>query len=140
MTFAKKIILKPQPLNSDWAVLLLRLIFGGFFIYYGYLKIINYHTILPMFGDIIGIGSKLSFHLVIFAEFFCGILITIGLFTRLAVIPVFITMIVAFFIAHAKDAFLMKQLPFLYILLSPVIFINGSGKFSLDHLFFKTKK
>lgn len=126
-----------QPLDTDLAALFLRLIFGGLFIFHGYSKISAYDQILPMFGDIIGIGAKLSFNLVIFAEFFCGILVTIGLLTRLSVIPILITMIVAYFIAHAKDEFVMKQVPFILMLLSLVVFILGSGKYSVDRLLFK---
>ena len=90
-----------------------------------------------MFGDIIGIGSKLSFNLVIFAELICGFLVLIGFMTRIAVIPVFITMIVAYFIAHEKDTFQVKQIAFVYLLLSIVVFILGSGKYSLDKLLSK---
>jgi putative oxidoreductase len=132
-------ILSPRSLNTDLAALVLRLVFGGLFIYYGWMKLSNYDQILPMFGDIIGIGSKLSFNLVIFAEFFCGIFITVGFFTRLAVVPIFITMVVAFFIAHAKDTFEVKQLAFVYMLLCPVIFLLGGGRYSLDALMFRGK-
>ena len=126
-----------RSLNADFAALLLRLIFGGMFIRYGYMKLVSFEEILPMFGDIIGIGSKLSLILVIFAEFVCGILVTAGFFTRFSVIPIFITMVVAFFIAHANDPFDGKALPFVYMLLSIVIFILGSGRFSVDKLLVK---
>lgn len=106
---------------------------------FGYMKVISYDAILPMFGDIIGIGSKLSFNLVIFAELVCGFLVLIGFLTRLTVIPIFITMIVAFFIAHAKDPFDVKALAFLFLLLSIVVFVLGSGRFSIDRLLFKKK-
>ena len=136
-----KQFLGPQPLNTDVAALLLRLILGGlFFFIHGWQKIDNYQQILPMFGDIIGIGSKLSFNLVIFAEFFCAFLILVGLFTRLAVIPLLITMFIAYFVAHAKDDFQVKTLPFVYLWLCPVVFVLGSGKFSLDQLLYKKKK
>ncbi len=75
---------------------------------------------------IIGIGSKLSFNLVIFAEFFCGLLVLIGFFTRLAVIPIFIDMAVAFFIAHAKDPFDVKAI--LSMMVSLDGFIEGTNK------------
>ena len=132
-------ILSPRILSADHAALLLRLIFGGLFVYHGYTKLVSFNEYLPMFPDLIGIGSKLSFILVIFAEFFCGILVILGLFTRLAVIPIFITMIVAFFLAHGKDPFDVKELPFLFMLLSIVVFVLGSGKFSIDGLIFKDK-
>src|SRR5688500_13780174 len=127
-------LLSYRPLNADLAILLLRLTFGGLFIFHGYTKLIAFDEILPHFTDIIGIGAKLSFILVIFAEFFCGILVTIGLFTRLSVIPIFITMAVAYFIAHSKDPFTTKELAFVFMLLSIVIFIAGSGRYSVDGL------
>ncbi|HYG14138.1 MAG TPA: DoxX family protein [Bacteroidia bacterium] len=134
-----KTIFKLKPLNTDLAALLLRLILGGMFIYVGWMKIDAYNEILPIFGDIIGIGAKLSFHLVIFAEFGCGILVTLGVFTRLTVIPIFIVMFVAYFFAHANDTFIMKQLPFVYLLLCIVVFTLGSGRFSVDGLIFRNR-
>lgn len=131
-------LLSTQPWAPHFAALLLRLILGGLFIYHGYLKIENYSTFQPMMQDVIGIGSKLSYNLVIFAEFGCGILLVLGFLTRLAVIPILITMIVAFFIAHKNDAFMMKTLPFAYMLLCLPVFILGSGKYSVDRLIFKS--
>jgi len=126
-----------RSINTDVAALLLRLIVGGLFIRYGYNKVMAYDQILPMFGDIIGIGAKLSFNLVIFAELFCGFLVLMGIFTRLSIIPIFITMAVAFFIAQAKDAFDVKALAFVFLFLSIVIFVLGSGKYSVDRLMYK---
>ena len=133
----KKTLFSISSLDTDLATLFLRLIVGGMFIYYGIQKIADYDKIALMFTDIIGIGAKLSFNLVIFAEFFCGLLIAIGCFTRFAIIPICFTMIIAYFVAHAKDPFLMKQLPFVYLLLCIPVFILGSGKYSLDYLVFK---
>ncbi len=90
-----------------------------------------------MFQDLIGIGSRLSFNLTIFAQLFCGFLVLIGFVTRLSVIPIFITMAVAFFIAHAQDPFDVKALAFVFLLLSIVIFVLGSGKYSIDKLMSK---
>ena len=130
-------ILDPKSLNTDIVALLLRLILGGLMIYHGYGKLIAYDQILPIFGDIIGIGSKLSFILLIFAEFICGILLVIGFLTRITVIPIFIAMVVAFFIAHGKDPFQVKELAFVFMCLSIVIFVLGSGKYSMDKLIFR---
>jgi len=130
-------ILSYRSLNTDLASLLLRLVFAGMFVYYGYLKIEGYEMYMPMMKDYIGLGGKLSYNLVIVAEFFCGFLVLIGLFTRLAIIPIAFTMIIAYFVAHAADAFHAKSLPLLYLLLSPVIFVLGSGKYSVDRLLFK---
>ena len=47
------------------------------------------------FADPYGLGPEVSFVLVIFAEFLCSILVALGLATRLAVIPLMITMATA---------------------------------------------
>jgi putative oxidoreductase len=129
-----------HPLNADLAAFLLRLIFGGLFIFHGYQKIENYDMILKMFPDYFGLGPGFSFNMVIFAEFVCGILIVLGLLTRLAALPILITMIVAYFVAHKKDDFTVKELPFLFMLLSLVVFILGSGKYSVDRLIFRKNR
>lgn len=135
----KSNLLNYHSLNTDLAALLLRLIFGGLFVYHGYTKFIAYDQILPMFSDLIGIGAKNSFILVIFAELVCGFFVLIGLLTRLSVIPIFITMFVAYFIAHAKDPFQSKELAFLFFVLSLVVFVLGSGKYSIDNVLFKSR-
>jgi putative oxidoreductase len=135
----KNKILGSRPLHTDLGILLLRLVFGGLFIYIGYQKIEHYDQYLPMFKDYTGLGVKMSYNLVIFAEFFCGLLVAIGLFTRLAVIPILIAMIVVVFIALKGQAFNDKQLAFLFLVLSLVIFILGGGKYSVDALLFRKK-
>lgn len=133
----KNNILSYQALNTDLAALLLRIIFGGLMAYHGYTKVIAFDQILPVFTDIIGIGAKNSFILLIFAELGCGLLVVLGLLTRLSVIPIFISMFVAYFVAHGKDPFQVKELAFVFMLLPLVIFVLGSGKYSIDNMLFK---
>lgn len=136
----KSFILGQRPLNTDLAILLLRLLVGGLFIWHGWMKIDMYSTYQPMMQDIIGIGPKLSYDLVIFAEFGCGILVALGFLTRLTVLPIAFAMGVAYFIAHAKDTFMVKELVFVFLALALIIFILGSGKYSIDYLLSTTKK
>lgn len=135
-----KRLLSSVSLNTDVATLLLRLFFGGMFTYYGCGKVINYEAYSAGFTDLIGIGAKLSFNLVIFGEFVCGIFILLGLFTRFAAIPAFITMVVAYFVAHGQDNFADKIPAFTYLILSIIVFIQGGGKYSLDALIFNKKQ
>ena len=128
-----------RPLDTDLAALLLRLLFGGLMMYHGYQKIENYDSILPMFTDLLGIGSKLSFNLLIFAEFFCGMLVMLGIVTRLAVLPILFSMAVAYFMAHEKDSFQVKELAFILMLLGIPVLVLGSGTYSVDRLFQKNK-
>ncbi len=131
-------LLSTQPWAPHFAALLLRLIVGGLFIYHGYSKIEMYDQYAAGMEDILRIGAKNTYIVIILAELGCGILVTLGLFTRLAIIPIFITMIVAFFHAHKNDPFMMKELPFVFMLLCLPVFILGSGKYSVDRLIFKS--
>lgn len=132
-------LLSPQPLHTDLGILFLRLVFGGLFSWHGYDALHHYDLYLSMSKSTIGLDAKLEFNLVVFSQFIGGILILIGLLTRLAVIPIFIAMSVAFFVAHKNDPFFQKELPFVYWLLCIVIFVLGSGRFSIDQLLQKRK-
>lgn len=84
------------------------------------------------FPDPIGVGSEFSLYLVIFAELICGLAIALGLFTRLASLPVMMTFIVAVFLVHGNDPFDVKQPAILYLVASLYFIVKGSGIFSLD--------
>jgi putative oxidoreductase len=84
------------------------------------------------FADPIGIGVTASLALTVFAEFICSLLIAAGLWTRLALIPLMITMIVAAGIIHFNDGMDKKEHALMYLLPYFALFLLGSGKFSLD--------
>ena len=120
---------------TDLASLLLRILFGTSLI-------INYGW--PTFGslmagdigypDPLGIGEYTSQLLISIAQFFCAILLILGLFTRLVTLPVIIAFIVAFFVFHASDPFEAKELSYLYLSAFTAIFFIGGRRFSLDQL------
>lgn len=116
-------------------VLVLRLAVAAFMITHGWPKL---GKLLAggqiQFGDPLGLGPVLSLVLVVFAEFFCSILIGIGLGTRLAAIPLMITMLVAAFVSHGPDPFRQKEMALLYFLFYLLLLVTGSRKYSLDHL------
>ena len=85
------------------AMLLLRLTVGILMMMHGYEKLINFEKILntpPGFMNFLGIGTNTSLALLVFAEFFCSIFLILGLFTRLATIPLIIATCVMVFVAH----------------------------------------
>lgn len=86
------------------------------------------------FADPLGVGATFSLILTVFAEFLCSILIGLGLFTRLATIPLMITMFVAAFIVHGADPIGRKELAIMYLALYLMLFVFEGGKFSLDYL------
>lgn len=92
------------------------------------------------FSDPLGVGVMTSFTLTVFAEFLCSLLVLIGLGTRLAAIPLMITMLVAALIVHWPDGFGRQELPLLYFFGFLLLFFTGSGKYSLDHYFLLSTK
>src|SRR5215213_8060906 len=84
----------------SFAMLLLRLGAGSLImINHGLDKLMHFAQKASGFADPFYIGSTTSLALVVFAEFFCGAFIILGLFTRLACIPLVIAMSVALFSA-----------------------------------------
>lgn len=72
-------------------------------------------------------------------EFFGGLLLILGLFTRFAAVPLMGTMVVAIITAKWEDihgiADLVGTLEFAYLAMFLWLAIAGGGKASLDHLF-----
>ena len=125
---------------TDIAKLLLRLSFGlCLALAHGLSKLTGFAEHSAGFPDPFGIGSVPSMALVVFAEFFCGILVALGVFTRYTVIPVIIVMATAFFKIHAGQSWDNKEAAFMYGMAFICIGLLGSGKFSLDDLVFKKR-
>lgn len=65
------------------------------------------------------------------------IFVILGLFTRLAVLPILSVTLIGYFILHFHDTPLVKDTPFMYSLSYLLIFFLGAGKYSLDNKIFK---
>lgn len=127
--------------NINLVLLILRVAIGVFMLTHGLGKMANLFGDEPIsFADPIGLGAPVSLALAVFAEVLCSVLLILGLFTRLAAIPLIITMLVAAFIVHAGDEFREKEMALLYLLVYTVIAITGAGKYSLDNLIYKKVK
>jgi putative oxidoreductase len=95
----------------------------------------------PNYPDPLGLGGNASMALMAVAEFFCAIFVVLGLFTRVALIPIIIGFFTAFFVFHSGDPFGNKELAFHYLLVFIVLFITGPGRFTVSDLInsFRTK-
>lgn len=96
---------------------------------HGLPKLQNFSQIAGQFPDPLGVGSAASLGLVVFAEFFCALLVMLGVGTRLAAIPLIITMGMAFFVIHGADPFAAKELALIYFLAFIGIFLTGTGQY-----------
>lgn len=134
-----KNFLKPMrlPEAANWAVLILRVGISLLMITHGYAKLNQFLSGDHSFADPIGIGEELSLILTIGAEFFCSILLIIGLVSRAVLIPLIFTMLVVLFIVHANDPFDKKEHALSFIFPYIALLITGPGRFSLDNALFK---
>jgi putative oxidoreductase len=117
-----------------FSLLLLRLTLGILMIPHGFSKLTKFTTVVKEFPDPIHLGATVSLTLVIFAEFFCAVLLVAGLMTRLVVIPLIITMGVAVFMIHNNDFFGEAEQATLYLAGYLVLLVAGPGKVSMDRM------
>jgi putative oxidoreductase len=117
----------------SFAMLVLRLGVGFLMLVnHGLDKLMHFAEKAPRFADPIGFGSTTSLSMAVFAEFFCSVFIILGLFTRLAVIPLIITMGAALFYAHKGQLFGEGEYAALYLTAYITLLFTGPGSASLD--------
>jgi len=102
------------------------------FLGHGCGKLANFGEHAGQFPSVLGLGSSISLALTIFAEFFCALALTLGLASRLALIPLIITMAMAAFAIHGADPFGKKELALVYLCAYIGLFFTGPGRYSLD--------
>ena len=133
-----KRFLSPWPIWQQTGLTIIRILVGIFITYHGF-EVFNkqmmndygkwltdMHFPSPLFMAYLGKSI----------EFAAGVLFTIGLFTRIAIIPLIVTMLVITYGMGEGKIFMDNQHPFLFVLLFLVIFFTGPGKFSLDYYLF----
>ena len=122
----------------SFAMLVLRVGVGSLMLLqHGLSKLMHFASMAPHFSDPFHIGSTTSLAMVLFAEVFCATFVILGLFTRLACIPLVIAMAVALFYANHGDFFGKGELPGLYLVCFLTILFNGPGSLSLDRFIAK---
>lgn len=122
----------------SFAMLVLRVGTGSLMLMnHGLDKLIHFSEKAGRFADPFGIGSSASLAMDIFAEFFCSIFIIMGLFTRLACIPLIIAMSVALYFAHNGEFFGKGELSGLFLICYVTLLFAGPGRISLDRFLVK---
>ncbi len=131
-SFRKFLIGRSRSLH-ELSLLLFRLALGCMMIYgHAWPKIDNYDVLQHSFADPIGLGSKLSLQLAIFAEAGCSVFLIFGLWTRLALLPLLFTMGIVVFKVNAAAEFGKIELALLYMIGYLLLLILGPGKYSVD--------
>jgi len=128
-----KKILNPNAFNLDGVLLIARIGIAALMLVHGIPKLGMLLSGEPVaFPGVMGMNPELSLTMAVFAVVVCSILLLVGLGTRLAVIPLIFTMLVAVFYIHAADPFAMQELGLHYLLVYILLLFAGSGRYSLD--------
>jgi putative oxidoreductase len=116
---------------ASWVLFAARVIFALLLVRHGLDKLMNFNAMSSQFPALLGMDSEWSLILSIFGELVCGLAVTIGLFTRLALIPMIVNMSVAFFMAHG-GSIEQGELALLYLLVYVFLLLAGPGNISID--------
>lgn len=127
------LLIAPETSTTQSLILMVaRVIFGFLFMSHGIAKWIMFKDVSETFSDPIGVGSSVSFWLVLFAEIVCSFGCILGALFRLSLIPMIITMCVAVFIVHSGDPLNAVEPALMYLTIFVLMFFSGPGNFSVD--------
>lgn len=140
----KSLFFSTRPYNISFGILLVRIIIGVVMAFYGYQKLINFEAMAASDFwakevSFLGMSGKIPLALTIFAEFFCSLLVIVGLFTRLALVPLLICMgyiiacVAKFSIITSGNNGTEVNTAFVYFVIYFAIYLTGPGNYSLDY-------
>jgi putative oxidoreductase len=128
---------------TNMARLFMRLFTGVMFMQFGIRQISHFSDLAPTFHSVMGLGGETSLLLMILIEIICSTLIILGLFTRFALIPTIISMVIAEFVL-IQDLMMQQTVSFYawQAIFLPIMFLGiflfmmlaGPGKISLDYI------
>lgn len=118
-------MVRASPKHISIGLFVLRVGIGCLMQVHGLQKLMGFCAMSGGFPDPIGLGSQLSLSMAIGAEVGCSVLLILGLGTRLAVVPLAFTMLVALFLVHADDPWKVKELAGVYLLVYTSLLLTG---------------
>lgn len=138
VTAARNFVLKVSRAMEWLPLLLARLTLGWIFVESGWGKLHNLPKVIEFFASLGIPAPGIQAPFAAATELVCGLLLLAGLLTRIAAVPLAVTMAVAILaakrseIAALSDLFALAE--FLYIILLGLLAAFGAGPLSLDHL------
>ncbi|MCB0763860.1 MAG: DoxX family protein [Flavobacteriales bacterium] len=132
-----RMLLNSDPISEDLGQLILRVSAGGtMFWHHGWPKLMSFSERADSFADPFGIGPTLSLVLILLAEVVCSALVVLGLWTRMATVPLIIGMAVIVFMVKGDAPFGESELALVYLFAFTTLLFTGSGRFSVDRISF----
>ncbi|HGL4258814.1 DoxX family protein [Burkholderia dolosa] len=101
---------------------------------HGWPKIAHYTTEAAAIEDPFHLGRTLSIGFAIFAEVVCPLFMIVGLWPRLAALPVMIVTIVALVFVHPDWSLRDAQFAWMLLILFGTVAIAGAGRYALPNV------
>ncbi|EAS43359.1 DoxX family protein [Photobacterium profundum] len=117
---------------EDILLLILRIAVGSAMLTHGITKILNFNEMAPGFMDPLGVGSEVSFLLVIFAEVIGSIGLILGVVTRVCAATLMFNMLMAVYLVGMVQGWSGIELAFLYSMIYLTLLILGGGRIALE--------
>ena len=115
----------------SFLILFVRLFFGALFFMHGLDKMTSFNVLSQTYPSVLGLGSYTTLMITIFCEFACSLFLMAGLVTRIVLIPMMVSMAVAFFDVH--DGMMPDgELSLIYMVVFLILFMTGPGRYSVD--------
>lgn len=98
---------------------------------HGLPKLLNWSTELQRIEDPFGLGATLTLAMAVFAEVICPVLLILGVFARLACLPVLAVLGVALVVVHPEWSLEEAQFAWLFTVLYAGLAITGPGAWAI---------
>jgi putative oxidoreductase len=122
------------PINTDLALLILRVVLGIIMIYHGWPKLTNLGGTIEGFSGMGIPAPALAAVFAMVAEFFGGLLLLAGVFTDIAGLMFAIDMLGAITFVHAKNGFAVNEggveWPLALLAMALAIALAGPGRYA----------
>ncbi len=137
-----------QPINMDLGLLLIRVVIGALMAFIGYEKLIHFNELVvddfwAKNVSFLGMKGAVPLALTVFAEFFCSVLLIVGLFTRVSSFFLLFCMAYIFLVIFPGSMVSKGEhgvefnTAFTYFVIYLGLFFTGAGKYSLDAKFLR---
>ena len=128
-------ISEPTGASIAWGLLFMRVSAALLLLWvHGLPKLLNWNLELQRIEDPFGLGANLTLGLAVFAEVLCPLLLMLGIYARLACLPVLAVLAVALGVVHPYWTLDQGQFAWLLIILFGGLALTGPGPLVVGNL------
>lgn len=121
--------------RSDWAILYLRIVFGGILLLHNVSKMQDYNVVIESYHQLLGIGGATWYVAFSVVEVVCAFMLIIGRWVRPAAVVLILGTLAGMIIYFGLTSTQTIELNAIYILIYILFVITGGGYYSMDEVY-----